>query len=427
MLSQLACVLRENESRLYEAIAGDFNKSEFETYGTELGPLYRDIRGAIKHVHKWAARKRVRTNLLNFPGRSYIIPEPLGVSLVIGAWNYPYHLSLAPVVAAIAAGNTVILKPSELPSATSHVMAEIMNAGFDSELFTVIEGGVSEATELLSLAYDKIFFTGSVPVGRIVYQAAAKHLTPVTLELGGKSPTIVAKDCNIQRTAQRIVWGKFLNAGQTCIAPDYVLVDASIRNELLQAMRTFIEKFGYSEKNGNYVSIIDDRNFDRLSALIDDSKVFCGGRREAATRRIEPTILRDVSFDDPVMRDEIFGPILPVIDFTDIGAMVREVVSRPKPLACYIFTRDRALRDRLLRGISFGGGAINDTIMHVSNDRLPFGGVGQSGMGSYHGEAGFRAFSHYKSVLDKPTWFEPDIKYPPYSAWKYKWVKRLLR
>ena len=419
-------VLKENESFLMAAIDKDFKKSEFDTYTNELALLYGDIKEAIRHLNRWAKPKRVRTNLVNFPAKSYIIPEPLGVSLVIGAWNYPYQLSMAPVIAAMAAGNTIVLKPSELPSHTSHAMAKIVNENFDPLYFHVVEGGIPETTELLEQDFDKIFFTGSVPVGKIVYQAAAKNLTPVTLELGGKSPAFVTESCDMKMTVKRLIWGKFLNAGQTCIAPDYVLVHESVKDKFLEQAKAEIESSDFSFDNGNYVQIINERNMQRLIDLIDTAKVYVGGESHMGARYIEPTILSDVSFNDAVMADEIFGPILPVLSYSDLGEVIKEVKNRPKPLACYVFTKDKSLKKRILREVSFGGGAINDAVMHITNSRLPFGGVGNSGIGSYHHKAGFDTFSHYKSILDKPTWFEMNLKYHPHTKSKFKWIRRIM-
>lgn len=425
-LRALENLLRSNEKQLYEAIYADFKKSEFETYATELSMLYHDIDEACRKLRKWSRGRRVHTNLANQPGKSFIKAEPYGNCLVIGAWNYPYQLSLAPAIAAIAAGNTVILKPSELAAHSSAKMADLINQHFDPGFFHVVQGAVAETTALLEEKFDKIFFTGSVPVGRIVYQAAAKHLTPVTLELGGKSPAIVMADCNLKVTARRIVWGKFLNAGQTCVAPDYVLVDASIEQPLLLALKEQIKAFDYSLSNGNYVQIINQRNFERLKALIDPAKIYCGGQSNAAERTIEPCLLSGVHDDDPVMQDEIFGPLLPVIPFNTLDEAIAKVKSKPKPLACYVFSSKAKHIRMLMNRLSFGGGAVNDTIMHITNSRLPFGGVGNSGMGNYHGEAGFKAFSHYKSVLYKPYQMETRIKYPPYSSGKLKWIKRMM-
>lgn len=426
-LRKLKNALQTNEQALMKAIDSDFKKSEFDTYTNELMLVYADINEAVRKVKKWARRKRTRTNLINFPAKSYVIPEPLGVSLIIGAWNYPYQLSFAPMVAAIAAGCTVILKPSELPAATSRVMARIIAENFPQEYITVVEGSISETTALLEQKFDKIFFTGSVPVGHIVYQAAAKQLIPVTLELGGKSPAFITESCNMKMSVKRLVWAKFLNAGQTCIAPDYVLVHQSVKQTFLDALSAEIHESDFRIENGNYVQIINHRNGERLSALLDQSTIYLGGAYNRETRYFEPTVLTDSTFEDRVMQEEIFGPILPVITYNDLSEAIQQVKERPKPLSCYIFTSDLRIKQRILQEVSFGGGAVNDAIMHVSNSHLPFGGVGESGIGSYHGIAGFYAFSHYKSILDKPTWFELNLKYSPHSLKKLNFIKKVLK
>ena len=426
-LTSLEDVLNDNIELLDRAIYNDFKKSSFENYMTEIGIVLYDIKQAKKKLTRWSSKQRVKTNLGNFPAKSYIIPEPLGVTLIISSWNYPYQLSLAPIVAAIAAGNTIILKPSEISSQTSSLMASILNEAFDPNFLKVIQGGVQETTELLKQKFDKIFFTGSTTVGKIIYKAAAEHLTPVTLELGGKSPVIITKDANIKMAAKRIVWGKFLNAGKTCIAPDYLYVDAQISESLLKALTKEIEKARYSFENGNYVQIINERNFDRLATLLDPSKIYYGGHTDKAQRYIAPTLLRSISFDDKIMLEEIFGPILPVLTFTDLNEAVKNVQLLPKPLSCYVFTSSEQVKNKIIKEISFGGGAINDTIMHISNPNLPFGGVGSSGFGSYHGQAGFNCFSNFKSILDKPTWYESSLKYAPYTQKKLAIIKKLLK
>ena len=426
-LKKLRKLLTDNESLLNQAIYADFKKSAFDTFTNELALLYNDIDETIRNVKWWAKRKRVNTNLVNLPSKSYIIPEPLGVSLVIGAWNYPYQLSLAPAIAAIGAGNTVILKPSELPSESSKVMAQLINENFDPAFFMVVEGGISETTELLAQRFDKIFFTGSVPVGKIVYQAAAKHLTPVTLELGGKSPAIIIEGCNLEVTVKRLIWAKFLNAGQTCIAPDYVLVPQALEQRFLELAKKEIEKENFSIQNGNYVQIINKKNVNRLANLLDREKVYFGGNYDEQTRIFEPTIMHHVNFNDQVMQEEIFGPILPVITYESLDAAIAKIKEREKPLSCYIFTSSNTLKNKLLSEISFGGGAINEAVMHITNSNLPFGGVGESGIGAYHGENGFKTFSHYKSILEKLTWIEPNLKYFPHSKLKLWWIKLLLR
>lgn len=421
MLTQLKNLLRENESMLYEAIYKDFKKSAFETYTTELGFLFHEIRIAIKSLKKWTKPKRVMSDIANFPSRQLIIPEPLGSVLVIGAWNYPYQLSLAPVIAAIAAGNTVMLKPSEMAFHTSKAMATIINDTFAPQSLHVIEGGVKETTELLTHRFDKIFFTGSTAVGRIVYEAAAKHLTPVVLELGGKSPTFVLEDANINVAARRIVWAKFLNAGQTCIAPDYILVPASLKASLIEALKMEVRRQFSNLEGENYVQIINERNFDRLHECAGTTLI-----SDRSKRIIAPTIFENAQWEDCIMRDEIFGPILPVITYENLEDALDRVKAREKPLACYVYTNSRKKAHRIIDALSFGGGAVNDSIMHLTNPKLPFGGVGASGMGSYHGKHGFDAFSHHKSMLYKGTLFELPFKYAPYSAWKLKLVKFLL-
>lgn len=425
-LKKLKSLLRSHEEEMMKAIDLDFKKGSFDTFTNELALVYLDIDEAIHSLNRWTKRQRVKTNLLNFPSRSYIYPEPLGTSLIIGAWNYPFQLSFAPVVAAIAAGNTVILKPSEVPAETSRVIAKIVNDHFDPSFFHVVEGGVEETTALLDQDWDKIFFTGSVPVGKIVYQAAAKRLIPVTLELGGKSPAFVTKNCNMDVAVRRIVWGKFLNAGQTCIAPDYILVEQSIQEKFIEKLVARIEEMKYSLDNENYVQIINEKNIDRLEKMLDRNKVCFGGEIDREKRWFQPTIMRDVTFEDKVMQDEIFGPILPIISYTSLDKAIIDVRKLAKPLSCYVFTNEKIAREKIIKEISFGGGAINDTIMHITNSKLPFGGVGNSGIGTYHGKAGFDAFTHYKSVLHKGTWFDPNMKYPPYTKKKQKWVRWLL-
>lgn len=426
-LTKLHAALVRNQPALLEAVYLDFKKSAFDAYTTELMLVLHDIDEAVKRLPRWTRRRRVRTNLLNLPGSSYVVAEPLGVSLIIGAWNYPYLLSLAPLVAALAAGNTVILKPSELPRATSAVLARIIGETFAPEYCAVVEGGVAETTELLRHRFDKVFFTGSTHVGKLVYQAAAAHLTPVTLELGGKSPAFVTADCDLALAARRIVWGKFLNAGQTCIAPDYVLVDAALEERFLAACRDEITKANYSIDNDNYVQIINDRHFQRLHGLIARDKVYHGGNTDAAARIIEPTLLRDVSFDDAVMQEEIFGPILPVIAYSRLDDAIARAKSMPAPLSCYVFASDERVQRQVFEHVPFGGGTINDTVLHIANPYLPFGGVGASGVGRYHGQAGFLTFSNQKGVLRKATWVDLALRYSPLTPSKLLWLKRLMR
>lgn len=426
-LRKLKFVLQENENKLFDAIYLDFKKSKFDTFMTELSLIYQEIDLHLKNIKKWSVVRSVAVDFMHFPSSAAIYREPYGVCLIIGAWNYPYQLSLLPAVSVIAAGNTVIIKPSELAIHTSQVMAEIINSNFSSEFIYVAEGGVAETLSLLQLPFDKIFFTGSTQVGKIVAQAAAENLTPVTLELGGKSPCLVYADADLDLSAQRIVWAKFLNAGQTCVAPDYLCVQESIYEVFLEKLKLqIIKQFGEDpSKSENFCQIITSKHTDRLLKFIDPNHVFFGGQISEKDRYISPTILKDIHFDHEVMQDEIFGPILPVLKMSDEKSIIREIKSRPKPLAFYTFTKNQDRIDKLLNEISFGGGAINDCIMHLAVHQLPFGGVGASGMGSYHGEAGFRCFSHEKSVLHKSFLFEPTVKYFPYSKWKMKILRWL--
>ncbi len=427
MLKKLKSLIQKNEKSLYEAIHKDFKKSEFDTYATELSFIYHNLDYYLKNLTRLAKPKKVCTNLANQLGKSRIYLEPFGNCLVIGAWNYPYELSLSPTIAAIAAGNTVIIKPSELVPNTSQMIAKIINENFDKQFLFVAEGGVPETTELLKLRFDKIFFTGSPKVGKIVYKAAAKHLTPVVLELGGKSPVIVTKSADLDVASKRIVWGKFLNTGQTCIAPDYLLVDKSIEKELLEKLKHQINKFQYSATSDAYPRIVNHRNFERVQKLIDQDKIYVGGQTDISTLYIEPTILHNVNWEDAVMQEEIFAPILPVLTYDSFEKALEIIKNKEKPLAAYLFSSQKSEKDYFLKHLSFGGGCINDVLMHFSNSNLPFGGVGNSGIGNYHGKYGFDTFSHQKSVIEKATFGEPNIKYPPYSKSKFKWVKRLLR
>lgn len=425
-LEKLRNLIISNENMLYEAIHKDFGKSKFDTYTTEISFILKDIDYYLKNLKALTKPKKVSTNLVNQLGSSKIYSDPLGCTLVIGAWNYPYQLSLSPMIAAIAAGNCCILKPSEIAENTMRAMSQIINENFPSEYLYVYEGGIDETTELLKLKFDKIFFTGSTKVGKIIYKAAAEHLTPVVLELGGKSPAMVTQHANLEIAAKRIVWGKFLNAGQTCVAPDYLLVEESIQEQFLEMLRKYIKEFKYSPDSEQYTQIINQRNFQRLTKLIDHKKIYFGGNFEEEKRYIEPTILNNVDWEDEIMQEEIFGPLLPVISYKNYNIALNTILELEKPLAAYLFTNNTEEKEHFTQRISFGSGCINDTVMQLSNDNLPFGGVGTSGIGNYHGKFGFEAFSHQKSVLEKTTWGEPNIKYPPYSEKKLSWIKKLL-
>ncbi len=425
-LQKLKKVVKSNEKLLYDAIYQDFGKSEFETFGTEISFIYKDIDYYLKNLKSFAKPKNVLTNIVNQMGSSKIVFEPLGNCLVIGAWNYPYQLTLTPVIAAIAAGNTCMIKPSELPENTMKAMAQLINENFDAKFLYVVEGGVEETTAILKLRFDKIFFTGSPRVGKIVYKAAAEHLTPVTLELGGKSPAFVTEKADLNITARRIVWGKFINAGQTCVAPDYLYVAENIKEKFLKVLIEEIKKRNYTDNVDHYCKIINERNFDRLEKMIDREKVVFGGETNREKRYISPTVLDNVTWDDAVMQEEIFGPILPILTYKNLETAMQTVVEGEKPLSAYLFSNDAKEQELFTEKLSFGGGCINDTLMHLSNDRLPFGGVGNSGIGHYHGKFGFIAFSHQKAILKKSNYLEPELKYPPYSDAKLNILKKLL-
>lgn len=424
-LKKLRDLIVEHEDELHEAIYNDFGKSKHDNQLTEIFPLYEELEIAIKNVRKWVKHRKVKTNLLNQPAKSYLVPEPLGVSLVIGAWNFPYNLSLVPVVGSMVAGNTTILKPSELPAETSRMMARLINENFDREYLHVVEGAIPETTALLNQRFDKIFFTGSPQVGKIVNRAAAPHLTNVTLELGGKNPAMFTKDANINIGVKRMVWAKFLNSGQLCLAPDYVLVHQSIKQQVLDKIVEEIEKNNFSVENHNFVRIINERNFDRVASLIDPDKVYYGGKMNRGQRVIEPTVLTDISLDDAVMQDEIFGPIIPVVAYETIDEAFDIIRSFEKPLAGYIFSNDQQAKERFLTEIPFGSGGINEAVMQVNNSNLPFGGVGNSGMGRYHGKYSFECFSHFKAILDKSNIFESDLKYYGHSDKQMNLIKKL--
>ena len=425
-LQKLKKVVKSNEKLLYDAIYQDFGKSEFETFGTEISFVYKDIDYYLKNLKSFAKPKSVLTNIVNQMGSSKIVFEPLGNCLVIGAWNYPYQLTLTPVIAAIAAGNTCMIKPSELPENTMKAMAKLINENFDAQFLYVVEGGVEETTAILKLRFDKIFFTGSPRVGKIVYKAAAEHLTPVTLELGGKSPAFVTEKADLQIAAKRIVWGKFINAGQTCVAPDYLYVAENIKAKFLKVLIEEIKKRNYTDNVDHYCKIINERNFDRLEKMIDREKMVFGGETNREKRYISPTVLDNVTWEDAVMQEEIFGPILPILTYKNLETAMQTVVEGEKPLSAYLFSNDAKEQELFTEKLSFGGGCINDTLMHLSNDRLPFGGVGNSGIGHYHGKFGFEAFSHQKAILKKSNYLEPELKYPPYSDAKLNILKKLL-
>ncbi len=427
-LNHLKDLLEQHESEMLKALHADLRKPRHDAIIGELALVHRELTLAIRMLPRWSRKRRVRTNLVNFPSRSYLVPEPYGVAYIAGAWNFPVQLSLIPLVSALAAGNTVILKPSELAPHSSSAMAELINRNFPKELVHVVEGGAEVARTILGQKLDKIFFTGGSAIGRLVYEAAAKQLTPVTLELGGKNPAIVLPDCNIPVTARRLVWSKFFNAGQTCVAPDYVLVHHSVERALLAEMKLLLERH-YNGQSGeeNSTAIVNRRHFDRLRAMMTQKKIYFGGQSDTAGLFISPTILHNISFEDDVMQEEIFGPLLPVIRFADLESAMKDVRRHDRPLSLYVFGKKSPSSERLFNELSFGGGSLNDSVMYFVNHHLPYGGIGGSGLGAYHGFEGFRAFSHFKAIMEKGTWLEPwFLKVPPYTGWKTRVMRFLL-
>ncbi len=425
-LKKLKQIISDNENLFYEAIDKDFGKSQFDTYTTELAIIYGEINYYLKNLKSLMKPKSAKTNLPNLPASSKIYQDPLGCSLVIGAWNYPYQLSICPMISAIAAGNTCILKPSEVAAHSMKLMANLFNENFDPQVLHVETGGVAETTELLKLKFDKIFFTGSPQVGKIVYEAAAKNLTPVTLELGGKSPALVTENANLEIAAKRITWGKFLNAGQTCVAPDYILVDKKVASKFIEVLKNQVDKNNYQPNSSHFTRIINEKHFTRLTNLIDENKIVFGGKTDLEKLYIQPTLLYPANWNDQIMQEEIFGPILPILVYDNFDEALSQIQNHDKPLSAYLFSNNPSEIEKFCNNISFGGGCINDVVMHLTNENLPFGGVGNSGIGNYHGKYGFEAFTHQKSVLKRATWGEPDLKYPPYSDKKLSWIKKLM-
>ncbi len=428
-LNRLEQSILQMEDEINEALAADLHKSSFESYMTEVGMTLSEIRYIKKHLKTWMKTKQVPTPLAQFPGRSFEIMEPYGVTLIMAPWNYPFMLCMEPLAGAIAAGNCAVLKPSAYAKNTGSVMAKLIRQTFPTRYIAVVEGGRAENTELLEQRFDYIFFTGSVRVGRLVMEKAARHLTPVSLELGGKSPCIVDRRADLSLAAKRIVFGKYLNSGQTCVAPDYLLVQESVKEPLLRHLVYWIRKM-YKEaplENRDYPKMINEKHFRRVLGLIDQKRVLIGGGYNEETLQIEPTIMTDVTWDDAIMKEEIFGPVLPVLTYGGEEELLQLLQSREKPLALYLFSRDRRLQKKILSEISFGGGCINDTIIHLATPYMGFGGVGQSGMGSYHGQKSFETFSHRKSIIRKADWLDLPIRYQPYSKTKERLLKLFMR
>ncbi len=427
-LGRLKALIKENKQVLEQALKADLGKSPFESWVAELGFTINEIDHTLAHLDEWVRPETVSTPLAFQPAHSEIRSEPLGVVLIIGPWNYPVQLVLAPLIGALAAGNCAILKPSEVAGACSTAVAQLVPKYMDPQAVRVVEGAVPETSALLELPFDHIFFTGSTAVGRIVMQAAAKHLTPVTLELGGKSPAIVHSDANLKVTARRLVWGKLYNCGQTCVAPDYVLVHESKKDALVALIRKTVGSFfGADIRNSvDYSRIINERHFDRLVGLLEGQNAAIGGGSDRDSLFIEPTVLVDVDPASEVMQEEIFGPILPILTYRTLDEAIDFVNDRDKPLALYVFTNNRKTREAVLGRTSSGGAAVNQTVLHLAVPDLPFGGVGPSGMGAYHGRTSFEAFSHRKAIMSKPTVVDPDLLYPPYTEFKKGITKRVL-
>ncbi|WP_199250686.1 aldehyde dehydrogenase [[Phormidium] sp. ETS-05] len=424
-LQNLYQAIKNRENAIYAALKADLNKPDVEAYYEIV--VTRDIQAAIKNLKSWVKPQKFPIPLEQFPAQAMMVPEPLGVVLIVGAWNYPFNLIMAPLIGAIAAGNCAIIKPSELSPHTSRLIAEIIGETFDNGYITVVEGGRDISQQLLAEKFDYIFFTGSPRVGKIVMEAAAKHLTPVTLELGGKSPCIVTEDVNIEVAAKRIVWGKFVNAGQTCIAPDYLLVQQGVKSQLLAAIKAaIIEFYGHEPANSpDYGRIVNDGHLQRLQDLLESGEIIVGGDINPDARYIAPTVIDNVSLEAAVMQEEIFGPILPVMTYGDLSEAIDLINRLPKPLALYIFSQNPSHQEQILRQTSSGTACINDTLVHFITPQLPFGGVGNSGMGRYHGKASFDTFCHYKSILKRSFLFDVDLRYPPYRD-KLRFLKWLL-
>lgn len=413
-LKKLKKIILENESEIIDALNRDLSKSTFEAYETEIGTVLGEIRFMLKNINRFSKPKRVKTPLAHFPSISKVYKEPYGVVLIMSPWNYPFQLTIGPLVGAIATGNCIIIRMSDYSPHTSEIIRKLLAESFERCYITVVNGGSEINQILLQQNFDYIFFTGSVSVGKLVMAEAAKHLTPVTLELGGKSPCIVDKTANVALAAKRITWGKFLNAGQTCVAPDYILVHKSIKKQLIHEIKINIREFYGNEphKNNEYPKIISERHFKRLIDLMKSGVVVVGGQSNKLTNQIAPTILDNITLDSAIMQEEIFGPILPIIEFDCLKDAVSIINSIPKPLALYFFTTSKRDEKYIIDSISFGGGCINDTIVHLGNPHMPFGGVGESGMGSYHGEASLQTFSHSKSILKKSNLLDIPLRYP---------------
>ena len=428
-LQKLYHAISGHEAEIHDALKKDLGKSGFESYMCETGMVLEEISYMLKHTPKFAREQRVRTPLAQFHSRSYKKPSPYGVTLIMSPWNYPFMLTLSPLVDALAAGNTAVVKPSAYSPHTSEVLRLILSECFEPQYVAVVTGGRAENTCLLHEHFDYIFFTGSQNVGKEVMRNAAEYLTPVTLELGGKSPCIVDQTADIKLAAKRIVFGKYLNCGQTCVAPDYVYCHRSVKDKLIKEVQKQIRR-QYGKQplhNSDYGKIINEKHFDRILGLIDEKKVVHGGSSDRSTLRIEPTVMGNVTFSDAVMQEEIFGPVMPVLTFDSLGEAIRRINSMPHPLALYLFTSDKKAARKVTARCGFGGGCINDTIIHLATSEMGFGGFGESGMGAYHGKTGFDTFTHYKSIVDKKTWIDLPMRYQPYRKRNEKMIRFFLK
>lgn len=428
-LDRLEYSILKYEQEINEALKQDLHKSKAEAYMTEIGMTLSELRYVRKWLPCWVRGKRVMSPLAQFASKSVVYSEPYGVVLIMSPWNYPFMLCMEPLIGAIAAGNCCVIKPSAYAPTVSRVLAKIVKEAFPAKFVTVVEGGRKENTELLKQKFDYIFFTGGKETGKAVMEQAAKHLTPVTLELGGKSPCIVEASANLDLAAKRVVFGKFLNSGQTCVAPDYLLIEENVKDEFIILMKKWIHKMLGKEPllHPDYPKIINQKHFNRLMNLMKGEKAVEGGYADIAACQIAPTILTDVSWDSPIMQEEIFGPILPVVTYRNLPEMITKIRKKGKPLALYLFTEDPYVENRILRDLSFGGGCINDTIIHLATSRMGFGGVGESGMGSYHGKESFETFSHKKSIVKKYTWIDLPMRYYPLVKWKEWMIRMFLR
>jgi len=428
VLIKLLNVIITHENEIIEALYSDFRKPAFEAVLTETNYVISELKDTIKNFHKWAKPKRVFPSILNFPSTDYIYKEPYGKVLIIAPWNYPFQLALCPLVSAVAAGNQVVLKPSELTPKTSEIIAKIIEKTFPVNHVEVIEGGLEVSQKLLSQRWDYIFFTGSVPVGKIVAKAAAENLTPVTLELGGKNPCIIDNTANLKLAAKRIVWGKFINAGQTCIAPDYILIQKDMKSHFIEFMKLEITKaYGENPKlSPDYARIVNEKNWLRLANMIDENKVIFGGQTDIEYCYISPTLIDESNVDSLIMKDEIFGPLLPILSYENETEINTIISKYEKPLSLYVFTEDKKFAQKIIKQYSFGGGCINDTVVHFSNKRLPFGGVGHSGIGAYHGSLSFDTFSHKKGIVKKANWLDLPMRYAPYKD-KLQSIQKILK